>query len=112
MGSLVCTHCGICYPPGRVAPCAVCDGDLEKQPIMPDPEWRKRVEALLAAQVAARDEGDLGRVLAWRLGSLIEAGYTVAHAEVLAAARDIDLHRACALLANGCPEQTAWAILS
>ena len=49
---------------------------------------------------------------AWRLGQLKRAGYTGNRADELAGRYDIDLHVACDLVASGCPEETAFAILS
>ena len=48
----------------------------------------------------------------WRLEQLERAGYTGARAKELAARDDVDLHVACDMLAQGCPETTAFAILS
>ena len=48
----------------------------------------------------------------WRLGQLKRAGYTGNRADELAGRYDIDLHVACDLLASGCPEETAFAILA
>jgi hypothetical protein len=48
----------------------------------------------------------------WRLGQLRRAGYTGSRAQELATRSDVDLHRACDLLARGCPEETAFAILT
>ena len=47
----------------------------------------------------------------WRLDQLRQAGYTSARAHELAGRNDVDLHLACDLLARGCPEETAFAIL-
>ena len=47
----------------------------------------------------------------WRLEQLERAGYTGPRAHELAARSDVDLHLACDLLARGCPEDTAFAIL-
>jgi hypothetical protein len=51
------------------------------------------------------------KVEAWRLHVLIETGYPTVFAERLAAAVDVDLHQAVALLAAGCTPQLAAAIL-
>lgn len=47
----------------------------------------------------------------WRLAQLIRAGYTPADAFVLSRRDDVDLHVAVALLAAGCPPETALRIL-
>lgn len=51
------------------------------------------------------------KVEAWRLLTLVQAGYPVADAEQVAARHDIDLHRAVELVAGGCPPELAAAIL-
>ena len=48
----------------------------------------------------------------WRLEQLERAGYKGTRAQELAARVDVDLNVACDLLAQGCPEETAFAILS
>jgi hypothetical protein len=50
-------------------------------------------------------------VYAWRLEELQRAGY-VDYAIALAEDHAIDLHLACDLLKRGCPEHTAYLILS
>lgn len=47
-----------------------------------------------------------------RLEHLLEAGYSIATADVLSGDPEVDLARACRLLACGCSEKTAFAILS
>jgi hypothetical protein len=49
---------------------------------------------------------------AWRLEQLRRAGYAGERARELAGRGDVDLHAACDLLARGCPEDVAFAILS
>ena len=51
------------------------------------------------------------RVLAWRMLSLLDAGYSTENAGALAASTYVDLHEACELLKTGCPEYTATKIL-
>jgi hypothetical protein len=48
----------------------------------------------------------------WRLEQLSHAGYSDVRAHELAASDEVDLHLACDLLARGCPERTAFAILA
>ena len=48
----------------------------------------------------------------WRLEQLCRAGYAEIRARELAVRPDVDLHVACDLLARGCPERTAFAILA
>jgi hypothetical protein len=50
------------------------------------------------------------RVEAWRLQTLIEAGYPFEHAELIAIS-DADLHRAVELLRKGCAPELAVDIL-
>ncbi len=47
----------------------------------------------------------------WRAQELERAGYPAEAARQLADRVDVDLHRAVDLLRNGCPAQTALAIL-
>ena len=51
------------------------------------------------------------RVLLWRAEELERVGYSTGAAAALAARRDVDLHVALALPANGCPHGTALRIL-
>ena len=57
------------------------------------------------------DETEDERVIRWRLEQLAKAGYSWACAMVIAASRDIDLHRAVDLAQRGCPIDTAMRIL-
>jgi len=50
-------------------------------------------------------------ILDWRFEQLIDAGYGTDDALRLAVHTDVDLHRAVALLRNGCPPETALRIL-
>jgi hypothetical protein len=50
-------------------------------------------------------------VFGWRLEELHRAGYAE-YAAALAEDNRIDLHVACDLLRNGCPEETAYRILA
>lgn len=69
-------------------------------------------EAMVAADVAVlADETEDERVIRWRLQQLAKAGYSWACAMVIAANRDIDLHRAVRLVQAGCPIDTAMQIL-
>ena len=51
-------------------------------------------------------------IYCWRVEVLERAGYSGAFAHLLADDTEIDLHRACDLIARGCAEATAYAILS
>jgi hypothetical protein len=51
-------------------------------------------------------------VYCWRVEELERAGYTSAFAHMLAENNQIDLHRACNLVTRGCPEETAYLILT
>lgn len=55
------------------------------------------------------DEG--ARVVAWRHRQLLAAGASSDLAFQVAVRTDIDLHRACKLLAAGCPPEQVAAIL-
>lgn len=50
-------------------------------------------------------------VVEYRLGRLLDAGFPVALATVLADLRDVDLHHARGLLERGCPPDLAGRIL-
>lgn len=56
-------------------------------------------------------ESEEARMFKWRLGQLQRAGYTEHNARVLAFDRSVDLHRAVALLQQGCDEALAMGIL-
>ena len=47
----------------------------------------------------------------WRLEALRRAGYMPWDALILCCREDVDLHRAVALLEQGCPRETALRIL-
>ena len=51
------------------------------------------------------------RVIDWRAGELIRAGYEHTTALELALRSDVDLHLAVALVRRGCPPGTAARIL-
>lgn len=54
---------------------------------------------------------ELIKIEDWRLQVLLEAGYPMVLAELLARDNDIDLHRAVELLEHGCKPETAAKIL-
>jgi hypothetical protein len=60
----------------------------------------------------SRPGADAIDVYCWRVETLEQAGYTGAFAHMLAEDTDIDLHRACNLIAHGCPQPTAYRILA
>jgi hypothetical protein len=64
-----------------------------------------------AVEAVLVDDSEDERVIRWRLEQLANAGYSWACAMVIAANRDIDLHRAVWLLRRGCPVETAVRIL-
>jgi hypothetical protein len=64
-----------------------------------------------AVEAVLVDETEAERVIRWRMEQLANAGYTWACAMVVAANRDIDLHRAVGLVRQGCPVETAVRIL-
>ena len=61
---------------------------------------------------AAETQTETGKLEAWRLHVLIEAGYPVEAADWLARDRTVDLHQAVYLLEAGCTWQLALDILS
>ena len=68
-------------------------------------------EAMLAEGAVLVDETEDERVIRWRMQQLANAGYSWACALVIAATRDVDLHRAVGLAERGCPIDTAMRIL-
>ena len=61
-------------------------------------------------EIVEYNQSDREKVASWRLHQLIEAGYPVQLAERLAHS-DADLHRAIALLEQGCDARVAAEIL-
>ena len=56
-------------------------------------------------------ETEMDRVERWRAEELERVGFDPKSAAELAARSDVDLHRAIALIENGCPPETAVRIL-
>jgi hypothetical protein len=56
-------------------------------------------------------ETELERVERWRSEELIRAGFDPGSAAQLAARHDVDIRRAAAMLAQGCPPDLALRIL-
>lgn len=65
----------------------------------------------VAVEAVRVDDTEDERVIRWRLEQLAKAGYSWACAMVIAANRDVDLHRAVKLVQAGCPVETAVRIL-
>jgi hypothetical protein len=51
------------------------------------------------------------RVIRWRAGELVRAGYSVSAANVISVHTEVDLHRAVELPRNGCSHELALRIL-
>ncbi len=66
-----------------------------------------RVEDVEKELALTEDE----RVLLWRVDVLKRAGYDEEAAAALALRREVDLHLATRLVAEGCPQATALRIL-
>lgn len=64
-----------------------------------------------ATEVEVFREGEEERVISWRAEELMRAGYDGSTALELAIVPHVDLHRAVALLRQGCPPETAARIL-
>ena len=64
-----------------------------------------------AIELQELQETEAERVERWRAEELERAGYDLSAAAVLAAAADVDLHRAIDLLGRGCSQDTAMQIL-
>ena len=56
-------------------------------------------------------ESEEERVITWRAGALVKAGYEGGTALELALRSDVDLHLAVELVRRGCPPGTAARIL-
>jgi hypothetical protein len=69
------------------------------------------METLLDEVKAGVYEEEEANVLAWRINSLMRAGFDRQAAFLLGLRRDVDLHDAVRLLARGCPPGTALRIL-
>jgi hypothetical protein len=75
--------------------------------------YEKALEERITEQLdAVRPSTDAIDVYCWRVEQLEQAGYSPATAHLLGEETTIDLHLACDLLLQGCPERTAYAILS
>jgi hypothetical protein len=59
-----------------------------------------------------RQRGPELQVLTWRRGRLLDAGFGIELAEVLAADRRMDLHALLQLVERGCPPALAARILA
>lgn len=71
----------------------------------------RTAETTIEALDARMDWTEEERVVAWRIESLMRAGYDDGAAIYLAETREVDLHLACRLLDGGCPVETALRIL-
>lgn len=70
-------------------------------------------DAMSKAAVADAEENSvLDQVEAWRLHSLLRAGWEIPHAQAIAIMTDVDLHKACAMVQQGCSSELAFEILS
>ena len=67
--------------------------------------------AIVRAVIQTERRPEERAVLAWRYDELVRAGYPERVAMLLADRADVDLHRATALVAAGCPPKTAVRIL-
>jgi hypothetical protein len=66
---------------------------------------------MTAAQFERLDEREVESVLRWRFQELVRAGFEAGDAMILASHVEVDLHAAVALIARGCPPDTARRIL-
>jgi hypothetical protein len=77
--------------------------------VLPNKTSVEIAREMAAAETYVIDEAE--RVEQWRAEALERVGYGAQAAAELAARLDIDLHRAIALVENGCPPETALQIL-
>jgi hypothetical protein len=66
---------------------------------------------MTAAEITIERDTEAERVVDWRRAELERAGYDGGAAARLAERGDVDLHLAMALVRQGCPPETALAIL-
>jgi hypothetical protein len=71
---------------------------------------KRRIKASPMPEIAEHDQTERERVAGWRLHVLMEAGYPVHLAERIAHS-EADLHRAVALVNQGCDATVAAEIL-
>jgi len=57
------------------------------------------------------DHSERDRIVSWRASQLLEAGYDPRTAEEIARCSQIDLHKACEMLEQGCEPDLAAKIL-
>lgn len=65
-----------------------------------------------AAVAVAEEHNPLDDVEAWRFHCLLRAGWEIPHAQAIAIMTDVDLHKACAMVQQGCSSELAFSILS
>ncbi|HEY4348959.1 MAG TPA: hypothetical protein VGM80_15385 [Gaiellaceae bacterium] len=68
-------------------------------------------EVLAGTELELQNESDI-EIYCWRMEQLLNAGYAHVLADALATDLRVDLHRACDLLAYGCPQAVAYRIVS
>lgn len=70
-------------------------------------------DAMSKAAVAEPEAtSDLDKVESWRFNCLLRAGWQLEHAQAIAIMTDVDLHRACEMVVQGCDSELALRILS
>jgi hypothetical protein len=103
-------RCSVCLVnlPDRMGSCPICKTATDYfSNEYPADDWKQQVDDIRAAAEAAEAVDD--EVERWRLEQLLAAGYSTAHACVLAGSK-VDLHRAVEL-AGQCPPALAAQIL-
>jgi hypothetical protein len=68
-------------------------------------------EEMTAAEFELLDETEAEGIICWRFHELMESGFELQDALILAVATHVDLHRASDLVRSGCPPETALSIL-
>jgi hypothetical protein len=61
--------------------------------------------------LVTQGQSENAKIEAWRLKELIDAGYPMSLAELIAVRPSIDLHKAIELVKNGCAPELAAEIL-
>jgi hypothetical protein len=99
-----CSMCGISFPMmGACKGCGEPTSLISNDP--PDPDWEYKLQLLLSPEAV-----ELDKAQGWRFKQLLlEGGYGVREAEILAVDKSVDLHEAVEL---GKKTPFAFAILS
>ena len=106
MAAYKCDRCDLAMPAQEAGRCPVCDSTLVyHMGLSPAVDWPDQVARL-------RGVSPEEKVTRWRLEQFLALGFPVEEAEALAARRDVDWHRASALVGAGCDHRTVLRIVA